>query len=74
MTGIFVLTNDLKPSKNTQRISIVKIHGIIIDFIKSIHFKIPLMSSTKRKVYALILSALLAVDVGVVAFIIHKII
>ncbi len=32
------------------------------------------MSSTKRKVYALILSALLAVDLGVVAFVIHKII
>jgi|GEM_PF-4990166 len=32
------------------------------------------MSATKRKVFMLILSALLAVDLGVVAFIIHKII
>jgi hypothetical protein len=30
------------------------------------------MSSAKRKVYVLILSALLAVDLGVVAFVIHK--
>jgi len=32
------------------------------------------MSSTKRKVFVLILSALLAFDLGLVAFIIHKII
>ena len=30
------------------------------------------MSSKKRQVYALILSALLAFDLGVVAFVIHK--
>jgi hypothetical protein len=30
------------------------------------------MSSTKRKVYVLILSALLAADLGVVAFVIHQ--
>ena len=32
------------------------------------------MSSKKRKVFVLILSALLAFDLGVVAFVIHKII
>ncbi len=32
------------------------------------------MSSKKRKVFVLILSALVAFDLGIVAFIIHKII
>ena len=32
------------------------------------------MSTKKRKVFVLLLSALLAFDLGVVAFIIHKII
>ena len=58
-----------------MRISVVKIHGIIIVFNKwRKHFKSSLMSSKKRNVFVLILSALLAFDLGVVAFIIHKII
>ena len=51
-----------------------KFSGIKIVFLSYINIKSDFMSSTKRKVFVLILSALLAVDLGVVAFIVHKII
>jgi hypothetical protein len=45
----FALTNDLKLSKNTVRIKIVKFHGIIIVFIRESKYLNPPYECNQKK-------------------------